>query len=498
MSSEAGAQEQTTTGLHRSLQARHLTMIAIGGAIGTGLFVASGASVAQAGPGGAVVAYLVIGIMVYFLMSSLGEMGAYMPESGSFTLYSERFVDPAFGFAQGWNYWFNWAVTIAVELVAAQIVMAFWFPDVPGYWWSALFLTIFVLLNAFSVKSFGEGEYWFSMVKVAAVVVFLLASVFMLLGVLGKGPAPGLSNFTMGEAPFVGGLGAIIGVAMIAGFSYQGTELIGITAGEAEHPEKTIPKAIRQVFWRILIFYVLSILMIGLLLPYNDPLLLRSNVKDIAVSPFTLVLEKSGVMAAASIMNAVILTAILSAGNSGMYASTRTLYSMALDGQAPKVFAKLSKNGIPIYALLMTTVVGALCFFTSLVGDQVIYLWLLNLSGLCGFLAWLGIAISHYRFRKGFIAQGRSLSELPYRARFFPFGPLFAFSLCLFIVLGQNYEAFFEANINWNGIIATYIGLPLFLLVWLVYRIKHKTRFVRIDEMQFPPRVEPARKADDS
>lgn len=474
--------------LHRSLKARHLTMIAIGGAIGTGLFVASGASVAQAGPGGAALAYLIIGLMVYFLMTGLGEMAAFMPESGSFSLYSERYVDPAFGFAQGWNYWFNWAVTIAVELTAAQIVMAFWFPAVPGYWWSGLFLALFVLLNVVSVRGFGEGEYWFSMVKVCAVIAFLLTGIGLMFGWLGNGPGPGLHNLSIGQAPFVGGLGAIIGVAMIAGFSYQGTELVGVTAGEAEHPEKTIPRAIKQIFWRILIFYVLSILMIGILLPYNDPRLLQSSVKDIAVSPFTLVLQETGVSVAASVMNAVILTAILSAGNSGMYASTRTLYAMAQEGQAPKLFARVSRGGVPVPALLLTTAVGALCFVTSLFGDQLVYLWLVNLSGLCGFIAWLGIALSHYRFRRGFIAQGRSLDELPYQASFFPFGPLFAFGLCLLVMLGQNYEAFFAHQIPWDSIAATYIGLPIFLLVWLAYRVKHKTRFVRLNEMWFPPK----------
>ena len=230
--------------------------------------------------------------------------------------------------------------------------------------------------------------------------------------------------------------------------------------------------------------------MIGLLLPYNDPRLLQSSVKDIAVSPFTLVLQATGVPAAASVMNAVILTAILSAGNSGMYASTRTLHAMAMQGQAPKVFARVSRRGVPVPALLLTTAVSALCFTSSLFGDQRVYLWLVNLTGLCGFIAWLGIAISHYRFRKGFLAQGRSLDELPYRARWFPFGPLFAFTLCLIVVLGQNYEAFFASRIDWNGIIATYIGIPVYLAVWLGYRWKHRSHFVRYEDMPLPERCE--------
>ncbi|MGE8356135.1 MAG: amino acid permease, partial [Microvirgula sp.] len=225
---------------------------------------------------------------------------------------------------------------------------------------------------------------------------------------------------------------------------------------------------------------------IGALLPYTDPLLLKNDVTDIGTSPFTLVFQRAGLAFAAGLMNAVILTAILSAGNSGMYASTRMLYNMATNGMAPKIFARLSSGGVPRNALYATTAIGMLCFTSSLFGDQVVYLWLLNTSGMCGFIAWLGIAISHYRFRKGFLLQGHSLDELPYRSPYFPFGPLFAFFLCMVITLGQNYEAFLGNRINWSAIVATYVGIPLFLAIWWGYRIKHKTRFVKYSEMSFP------------
>ena len=488
MVSETKTTEAPT--LRRELKARHLTMIAIGGSIGTGLFVASGATISAAGPGGALFSYILIGLMVYFLMTSLGEMAAYMPESGSFTLYSERFVDPAFGFAIGWNYWYNWAVTIAVELAAASIVMKFWLPEVPGVLWSGIFLALMFALNAISVKGFGESEYWFALIKVVTVIVFIITGVYMIFGLMHGQEAVGLTNFTSGDAPFVGGLQAMVGVAMIAGFSFQGTELIGIAAAESENPKRNIPIAIRQVFWRILMFYILAIFVIGMLIPYNEPSLLQNDASDINVSPFTLLFERAGFAAAASVMNAVILTAILSAGNSGMYASTRMLYTLAIQGKAPRLFARLSASGVPRNALYATTLVGALCFFTSIVRDSTLYTWLLNTSGMCGFIAWLGIAVSHYRFRKGFLAQGRSLDELPYRARWFPFGPLFAFTLCLIVVLGQNYEAFFASHINWNGIIATYIGIPVYLAVWLGYRWKHRCRFVRYEDMLLPERCE--------
>ncbi|MEG2830904.1 MAG: amino acid permease, partial [Edwardsiella sp. (in: enterobacteria)] len=399
--------------LRRELKARHLSMIAIGGSIGTGLFVASGATVSQAGPGGALLSYIIIGMMVYFLMTSLGELAAFMPVSGSFSTYGSRYVEEGFGFALGWNYWYNWAVTIAVDLVAAQLVMGYWFPDIPGWIWSALFLCLIFLLNYISVKGFGEAEYWFSLIKVSTVIIFIAVGLMMIVGIMKGGDGAGFHNWTVGDAPFAGGFASMIGVAMIVGFSFQGTELIGIAAGESKDPGKNIPMAVRQVFWRILLFYVFAILIISLLIPYTDPSLLRNDVKDISVSPFTLVFKNAGLLSAAAVMNAVILTAVLSAGNSGMYASTRMLYTLATEGKAPRIFGRLSKGGVPRNALYATTVVAGLCFLTSMFGNQEVYLWLLNTSGMTGFIAWLGIAISHYRFRRGYVMAGLDLNALP-------------------------------------------------------------------------------------
>ena len=473
--------------LQRTLKARHMSMIAIGGSIGTGLFVASGATISQAGPGGALLAYMVVGLMVYFLMTSLGEMASHMPVSGSFATYGAKYVDEGFGFALGWNYWYNWAVTIAVDLVAAQLVMAYWFPDTNGVMWSALFLAIMFGLNALSARGFGESEFWFAAIKVVTVLIFIGVGLMMVVGILQGGSPEGIwgnvANFSIGDAPFAGGFAALIGVAMVVGFSFQGTELIGIAAGESEDPAKNVPRAIRKVFWRILLFYVFAILIIGLLIPYTDPKLLKNQLGDIAVSPFTLVFERAGLLSAAALMNAVVLTSVLSAGNSGMYASTRMLYALAKQNMAPKVFAKVDARGVPVMALLATTVIATLCFFTNVFSPKAVYIWLLNLSGMCGFVAWLGIAVSHYRFRKGCEAQNYDLNQLPYRAAAFPFGPVFAFVLCLIITLGQNYENFMSGNIDWVGAVATYIGLPLFLIIWFGYKFVKGTRIVAYKDM---------------
>ncbi|EMC7503105.1 amino acid permease [Listeria innocua] len=481
--------KETHGEIRRDLKTRHLSMIAIGGSIGTGLFLASGNAIHTAGPGGALVAYIAIGIMVYFLMTSLGEMATYMPVSGSFSTYASRFVDPAFGFALGWNYWFNWAITLAVDISTAAIIVQFWLPNTPAWLWSAIFLLLIFGLNALSVKAYGESEYWFSIIKVATVIIFLIVGVLTIVGILG-GEVIGFSNFTAGDAPFKGGFFAILGTFLIAGFSFQGTEMVGIAAGESATPEKSVPKAIKQVFWRILLFYIFAIFIIGMIIPYTNPNLLSAEATDVAISPFTLVFEKAGLAFAASVMNAVILTSVLSAGNSGLYASTRMLWAMARDKKAPKFLGKVNRRGIPMAALIVTTIVGAMTFITTLTENgTVIYTWLLSASGLTGFIAWVGIAISHYRFRKAFIKQVHDLNELKYKAKFFPFGPILALILCILVIVGQDYAAFLKPEFTnpawWQKIGISYIGLPIFLIFWLSFKFTNKTKVIPLEDCKF-------------
>ncbi|GIP40113.1 lysine-specific permease [Paenibacillus sp. J31TS4] len=467
--------------LNRGLKARHMTMISLGGSIGTGLFLASGGAIHTAGPGGALFAYAVIGLMVYFLVTSLGEMATYMPVSGTFSTYATRFVDPSLGFALGWNYWYNWSITIAAELSAATLIMKFWYPDSSSFLWSALFLILMVGLNLLSVKGFGESEYWFALIKVVTVILFIGVGILMIIGIWST-DAVGFSNWTTGDAPFHGGFLAALGVFMAAGFSFQGTELVGVAAGESENPRQNVPRAIRTVFWRILLFYLLAILVIGLLIPYTNENLASDSVMR---SPFTMVFEKAGLSFAASVMNAVILTSVLSAGNSGMYASTRILWVLAKEGKAPRFFGKLTSHGVPVFALLATAALGLFAFLSSTFGDGVVYLWLLNASGMSGFIAWMGIAISHYRFRKAYVAQGKSLRDLPYRAKLFPFGPVLAAVLCGIVIVGQCLGGIENGQVDWAYLFASYIGIPLFLALWLGYKWKYKTKVMKLEECVF-------------
>ncbi|MGG3470616.1 amino acid permease [Neobacillus pocheonensis] len=470
--------------LERKLKTRHLTMIAIGGTIGTGLFLASGTTIHDAGPGGALAAYLIAGIMVYFLMTSLAEMASYIPITGSFSTYTARFVDPALGFAVGWNYWYNNAIILALELSASALIMKYWLPDVPGIVWSAIFLALIFGLNVLSVKGYGESEFWFSIIKVATIIIFIAVGVLMIFGIM-NGHTGGFDNFTKGEAPFKGGLLSIFSVFMVVGFAFQGTEMVGVAAGESENPEKNIPKAIKQIFWRILLFYVLAIFIIGCLISYKDPNLLSGDLENIAVSPFTLVFKHAGLAFAAAAMNAVILTSVLSAGNSSLYVGSRVLWTLAEEGKAPAFLKKVNKGGVPVSALILTTLVGMLCFLTSLFGDGTVYSWLLNAAGLAGYLSWLSISVTHIRFRKAFKAQGKDFNELPYVAKWFPLGPILATVLCLVAMLGTNYGAFIGVKVDWYGIAVSYIGLPLFIMGYLSYKITKKSKMVPLQEADF-------------
>jgi len=416
-------------------------------------------------------------------------MATFMPVSGSFSTYATRFVDPSLGFALGWNYWFNWVITAAggggggpggLSFLGAP--RQFTAPRGGGL----LFLCMIFLLNMASVRVYGETEYWMALIKVVTVIIFLGIGVLTIFGIMG-GQYIGLKNFSMGDAPFLGGsLGGqfltTLGVFLVAGFSFQGTELIGITAGESEEPEKNIPRAIDQVFWRILIFYILAIAIIGLIIPYTSPELLGADVDEISKSPFTLVFERAGLAFAAAAMNAVILTSILSAGNSGMYASTRMLYAMGRSGLAWPAFGKVDARGVPMPALLAT---GALVLgvYMLQLGNDAAYQYVLAASGLTGFIAWVGIAISHYRFRRAWVAQGRPLSGLRYRAKWFPFGPLLALALCVLVIIGQDTKLILDGDFDWERLLVTYMGLPVFFGFLVYHKLRYRTRLIALKEV---------------
>ncbi len=467
--------------LQRKLNARILGMITLGGSIGTGIFLASGNALSMAGPGGTLLAYLIMGIMVYFLMAGLGEMAAFMPTSGSFYVYAARFFDPSLGYALGWNYWYSCAIYIASEISASALMMHFWFPESSSFLWCSVFLFLIIGFNAISTKAFGEVEYWLSFIKITVIVLFIVTGSFLVFGFTDY-KAGGFQNWRIGDAPFHSGWMGILAAFVAAGFSFQGTELIGVAAGESVYPDKTIPKAIKMVFWRILIFFILSLFIISLLIPYTSSQLISS---DVVMSPFTLVFQQYDKAFAAMIMNAVILVAIVSTANSSMYVGSRMLWHLAKEGHVPQIFSVVNQRGIPIYALALTSVVAMMAFLSSIFGNGTVYFWLLNATSLSGFIAWMGIAMSHYRFRKAYLCQGKDLAQLPYLARGYPFGPLFAFGVCMIVISGQNYSALIATPKDWYGLLISYIGVPLFLMIWIGHKWIKKTKIIPLHECKF-------------
>lgn len=465
--------------LKRELRPRHIMMIALAGSIGTGLFVASGNTIANAGPGGALLAYILMGIVIYFLMTSLGEMSTLMPTTGTFCDYSGRFVDPSFGFAMGYNYFYNWASAIPVELTAASILMQYWFPHVPIGIWGALFLILIVGLNFFHVRLYGESEYWFSFIKISAVIIFIIVGTLMIFGLLGTDHTTiGFQNWKIGDAPFHKGILGMLAAFLVVGFSFQGTELVGVAAGEVKDPHKSVPKAIRNTFWRIIVFYVLAIAVIAFLIPFTNPNLINASTTNVALSPFTMVFSGAGLKFAGSIVNLIIITAVLSACNASMYTSSRTLWYLSKQGQAPKTLSKVNKAGVPMRALMITALFGMFTLLTWFWHEGIIFTWLVNVSALSGFIAWVGIAVSHYRFRKAYLLQGYKLEDLHFRAKLYPLGPILAAVLCLAVIVGQIFT--FEWSLM--NFLANYVGVIAFIALWFGYKALKKTKLVDLRE----------------
>jgi lysine-specific permease len=397
-------------GTKRHLEERHLRMIAIGGTIGTGLFIKSGSLIVNSGPLGGLVSYIIAGLSVFCVVMALGEMAALFPISGSFSSYSERFVDPALGFTAGWSYWLNWVMTLPVEVLVATDLLGFWFPQLKedaaarAFTIGAL-LFVLLALNLISVKGFGETEYWLSMLKIVAIVAFICIGVVLVF-------TNELYTFENWKDPdmFNGNGGGSIFTSMISAcFAFGGTELVGITAGEAANPRKSIPSAIKGTFWRIMIFYITSIVLIGLIL---SPSYLQSltELDPLLQSPFVLVFQQANIPGADHIMNAVAFIAIFSAGNSSVYASSRTLMALT-EGT---FMAKTSKFGVPFAAVLFSTGFGSLVFATLAVPGQVLFELLTNTVGLFIIGTWIIVCLVHIRFRAAYAAQGYKIQDLPY------------------------------------------------------------------------------------
>ncbi|MEU4199385.1 amino acid permease [Streptomyces sp. NPDC045470] len=383
----AGGREPLSAGLKQ----RHLTMLGLGGVIGAGLFVGSGAGIAVAGPG-IVLSYLIAGALAMLIMRMLGEMSSAMPASGAFSVHAERALGRWAGFSVGWLYWFLLVVVLAVEATGAAQIANGWVPAVPQWGWVLIFMLVFTAANLTAVKSFGEFEFWFATLKVAAIVLFLVLSLLAIFGVLPDTEAVGLANLT-GQGGFLpnGWQGVVSGVLAVA-FAFGGLEVVTIAAAESDDPARNVARAVRSAVWRILFFYVGSMLVVVTLLPWSS--------MQPGKSPYVAVLDSIGVPGAGQIMNVVVFVALLSALNANLYGSSRMVFSLAGRGEAPRSLLKVTAGGVPRRAVLSSVAFGFVSVLLNLLWPDTVFLYMLNAVGAVLLFVWALIALSQLRLRR--------------------------------------------------------------------------------------------------
>ncbi|KAF3916876.1 hypothetical protein ABW20_dc0110311 [Dactylellina cionopaga] len=460
--------------LKRSLKSRHMQMIAIGGSIGAGLFVGSGAALAAGGPASLVIDFTIIGIMLLFTVHALGELAVLYPINGAFYTYSVRFIDPAWGFAMGINYAFNWLIVLPFELVASSITLNFWSDKLPNQGiFIAIFLILVIVINIFGVRGYGEVEFVLGTIKVIAIIGFIIMAIVINCGGVPTDPRGYIgAKYWSNPGAFNNGFKGFCSVFVTASFAFGGTELVGLSAAETENPRKTLPTATKQVLWRIMIFYVISLFLLGLIVPSDDPLLAHASGAETKFSPFVRAMTLAGIPVLPSIFNAVILISVISVANTCSYGSTRTLQALAERGHAPKIFAKIDSKGRPIYALILALAFGFLGFIVLAPKGNTIFFWLLSLSGLSNFFSWGSINFAHIQFRRAWKMQGRSLDELPFKAGFGVWGSWIGLSLNILCLIAQFYVALFPigGKPDAEAFFQSYLAAPVVLICFLGFK----------------------------
>ncbi|KAK0322514.1 amino acid transporter [Friedmanniomyces endolithicus] len=537
--------------LQRGLSARQVSMIAIGGAIGTGLIIGTGTALKNAGPASILISYSIVGLIVYVVMAALGEMATWMPAAGGFVPYATRYgkiwepayagmyvlalvqlqllrpqklssslsrehlayfatlppwfnvlsvivlirdlgqVDPALGFAVGYTYWFKYIITTPNQLTAGALVIQYWCPPErvnPGVF-IAIFLVAIIVFNYLGIRFFGELEFWLSSIKVLTILGLII---LMIILAAGGGPNHEATGFRYWHNPGAfaeylakGSLGKFLAVwstMVTAVFAFLGTELIGVTVGEAQNPRRNVPRAIKLTFWRIVIFYIVSVFLLGLNVAYNDPLLTGATKKSnsAAASPFVVAIQIAGIKGLPGFLNACILIFVFSAANSDLYIASRTIHGLALKGQAPRFLATTDKRGVPVYGLALSALVCCIAFLNISTSSKLVFGYFVNLVSIFGLLSWITILVSHIYFVRARKAQGVPKSELRYTSPFGMWGSAIALFFCCLIALTKNFTVFIPSasygRFDYKNFITGYLGIPLMIAGWkLVERTKGVT-----------------------
>jgi amino acid transporter len=435
-------------------------------------------------------------------MCGLGEMAAWLPQASGFAGYATRFCDPCLGFALGWTYWFKYIIVTPNQLTASALVIQEWktADEVNPGVWVTVFMIAIISINYFGVRFFGEFEFWLSSIKVVVIVGLILLCFLLTVGA-GPMPATGFKyyNDPGAFAPYIdtGNAGKFYGFwssFVNAVFAYLGTELVGVTVGEAQNPRKTIPRAIKLTFYRIIFFYVLSVFFVGMLVPYNDPKLLTANKlatkqPGASASPFVVAIKNANIPHLPGILNACILLFTFSAANSDLYIASRTIYGLAEQGHAPRILAYTDKRGVPVAALALSSCFCLLALMNVADDAKTVFGYFVNLVSIFGLLTWISILVTHIYFVKARRAQGITNDMMPYVAPFGLIGSYFALFFCCLIALTKNFSVFTYGkdygNFDYKNFITGYLGIPLYLIMIFGYKFWHKTKGVKPHEADF-------------
>ncbi|KAK7692232.1 hypothetical protein QCA50_003857 [Cerrena zonata] len=473
-----GSLDSLEPGLRREMKNRHIAMISIGGVIGTGLFLGTAVSLQTGGPVGLLLAYATIGSICYAVMVSLGEMVSYLPLPGGHITLAERYVDSAFSFALGWNYWYNWTILFPAEISAAAVLMNFWIENISNAAWITIFLAVVIIINLFGAGAYGEAEFFFVSIKVVTVVGLIILGIIL---DLGGGPTHDRIGFRYWRNPgpfpqylgIEGAKGRFFSFAASltqAAFSYVGTEVVAMAGAEAKNPRRNIPKAIKRV------------------------LNLALKTSDGAKSPFVIAIKTAGIRGLPSVINAAILTSAWSAGSSDLYCSSRAIYGLAVNGNAPKIFARVSRHGLPYVAVLFQSLFGFLAYMGLKEGSGRVFTWFGNMTAIAGLMSWFGICVTYLCFREGLAAQGIDRQSLPYVGKGQPFVAWYGAIIALFICIetGKPISSS-RTTSRWDCFPFLYIGARIWRRVSLVEPAKmdFKTGMDEIEAASYdepPPR----------
>ncbi|WP_409310117.1 proline-specific permease ProY [Pectobacterium sp. B1J-3] len=448
--------EQQSTKLKRGLSTRHIRFIALGSAIGTGLFYGSASAIQMAGPS-VLLAYLIGGVVAYIIMRALGEMSVNNPQSSSFSRYAQDYLGPLAGYITGWTYCFEMLIVAIADVTAFGIYMGVWFPAVPHWVWVLSVVLIIGAINLMNVKAFGELEFWLSFFKVATIIIMIVAGIGIIIWGIGNGGEPtGIHNLWTNGGFFSNGVMGMILSLQLVMFAYGGVEIIGITAGEAQDPKKSIPRAINSVPWRILVFYVGTLFVIMSIYPWNQV--------GTGGSPFVLTFQNMGITAAAGILNFVVITASLSAINSDVFGVGRMLHGMAEQGHAPQIFTRVSKRGIPWVTVIVMMLALLVAVYLNYIMPGKVFLVIASLATFATVWVWIMILFSQIAFRRGLNRDEVKALEFPLRG-----GVITSAFGIVFLVFIIGLIGYFP-----DTRISLYVGVIWILLLLVGYVIKKK------------------------